>query len=101
MSRRQPHPPGPLLATALVLGLAACGPRTAVTTWRYPTWYPRNGSGTELRFGVQREKCLEEVGIAEAGAVAPDSSEEDLFIACMNAGNWCTVSFHCHKPGAR
>jgi hypothetical protein len=93
--------PQRLLAVALLWLCASCGPRTAVTSWRYATWYPRNGSGSELRFGVQRKECLEEAGIAGDTPTLPDSAEENRFIACMNAGNWCTVQFHCHKPDLR
>jgi len=90
-----------LLSVTLPWLCASCAPRTAVTGWRYSTWYPRDGSGSELSFGVQRKKCLEEAGLAGAFQVAADSAEEHRFIACMNAGNWCTVSFHCHKPEVR
>ena len=90
---------GPL-AAGMLLSALGCGPRTAVTTWRYATWYPRNGSGSEVAFLVQRRRCLEETGIVDAAGVEADSPEEDRFIACMNEGNWCTVSFDCHKPEA-
>ena len=98
MPRPRPNPLVLLPTGTLFLLCASCGPRTAVSNWPYATWFPRDGSGSEVSFGVQRKECLEEAAIADGSRVAPDSDEEHRFIACMNEGNWCTVSFRCHKP---
>jgi hypothetical protein len=51
-------------------------------------------------FHRQRDKCLEEAGVANPESVVPDTPEEDGFIRWMNGADWCTGVFHCQKPGA-
>jgi hypothetical protein len=95
------------LGKACILGLVvtvvapACAPRHAATTWPYSRWYERYGAGELGGFEADQRRCLQKVGAGDNPAsVTPNSPEEDAFLECMNAANWCTDAFHCNKPGA-
>jgi hypothetical protein len=90
-------------ALLLLLLAPGCAPRSAVSTWPYPSWYSRRGTGEgEPVFERARRACLEELGVEEDPSVlVPDSLEEKSFLLCMNDAGWCTSLFHCDKGSAR
>ena len=89
-----------LLCAIATFVAAGCAPRQAATTWGYSHWVEKFGAGDMGEFEKAQRACLQQVGAsADPASVAPDSAEEDGFIACMNAADWCTMVYHCQKPG--
>ena len=89
-----------LLACTIATFLAiACAPRQAATTWGYSHWYRQSGVNELGPFEAQQKRCLEQIAAsADPASVQPGSQDEDSFVNCMNAADWCTQAWHCSPP---
>ena len=86
------------LIGALLLAGCASGP---ITTWPYSSWYNESGADSMGGFKARRAECLSEVGAnLQPSRVPKGSGQENNFLICMNAGDWCTQAFNCQKSGA-
>ena len=86
------------LVGALLLAGCASGP---ITTWPYSSWYSESGADSMGGFKARRDGCLAQVGAnLQPARVPKGSGQENNFLICMNAGDWCTQAFNCQKSGA-
>ena len=86
------------LAGALLFAGCASGP---ITTWPYSSWYSEAGQNSMGDFEERRDQCLRQVGAnLQPARVPKNSGQENNFVICMNAGEWCTQAYKCDKSGA-